>query len=187
MTSNDQRVAIVTGGSQGIGAGLVAAYRDQGWAVVANARTITPSGDRELLTVEGDITDTATVDNIIGAALEQFVRIDTLVNNTTTLVDYANSKVPSVLASLTKGGVAAATRSLAIEYASRGIRVNAVSPAIVQTAMHSPESYVGLAELIPLGRLGQISDIVDGVLFLKSSPFITGEILHIDGGQIAGH
>jgi NAD(P)-dependent dehydrogenase (short-subunit alcohol dehydrogenase family) len=237
MTSNDQRVAIVTGGSQGIGAGLVAAYRGQGWAVVANARAITPSGDRELLTVEGDITDTATVDNIIGAALERFGRIDTLVNNagiyiskpfteytaedyaavvgvnltgffrltqraiaemlirpgghvvniTTTLVDYANSKVPSVLASLTKGGVAAATRSLAIEYASRGIRVNAVSPAIVQTAMHSPESYVGLAELIPLGRLGQISDIVDGVLFLESSPFITGEILHIDGGQIAGH
>ena len=104
-----------------------------------------------------------------------------------TLAEVANSSAPSVLAALTKGGVAAATRSLAVEYASRGIRVNAVSPGIIQTPVHPPESYDGLGDqLPPLGRVGQVSDVVDGILFLESSPYITGEILHIDGGQIAG-
>ena len=85
-------------------------------------------------------------------------------------------------------GLAAATRSLAIEYASRGIRVNAVSPGIIQTPAHPPESYEELdGRLPPLGRVGQISDVVEAILFLESSPYITGEILHIDGGQIAGH
>jgi len=93
---------------------------------------------------------------------------------------------PEVLAALTKGGLAAATRSLAVEYASRGIRVNAVSPGIIQT--HPADSYDGLGgRLPPLGRVGQVSDVVDGVLFLESSSYVTGEILHIDGGQVAGH
>jgi NAD(P)-dependent dehydrogenase (short-subunit alcohol dehydrogenase family) len=111
-----------------------------------------------------------------------------VVNITTTLADNASSSTPTVLTALTKGGLAAATRSLAIEYASRGIRVNAVSPGIIQTPVHPPESYAGLGpQLPPLGHVGQVSDIVNGILFLESSPFITGEILHIDGGQIAGH
>jgi NAD(P)-dependent dehydrogenase (short-subunit alcohol dehydrogenase family) len=234
---DDRRVAIVTGGSHGIGAGLVAAYRRQGWMVVANARTTHPSGDQDVLEVDGDVSEPATTDRIISTALDRFGRIDTLINNagvfiekpftdytiadyefvvgvnltgffrltqrvipemlraggghvvniTTTLADYANSTIPSVLTALTKGGVAAATKSLAIEYASRGIRVNAVSPGVIQTATSAPETYEALAGLHPLGRVGQVSDIVDGVLFLESSPFITGEILHIDGGQIAGH
>ena len=109
-----------------------------------------------------------------------------IVNISATLADYANSTAPSVLTSLTKGGLASATRSLAIEYASRGIRVNAVSPGIIQT--HPEESYSNLgSQLPPIGHVGQIRDIVDAILFLESSPFITGEILHIDGGQIAGH
>ena len=110
-----------------------------------------------------------------------------VVNVTTTLVDYANSNVPSALTSLTKGGIAAVTKSLAIEYASRGIRVNAVSPGIIQTSTEAPETYDTLARLHPIGRVGQVSDVVDGILFLESSPFITGEVLHVDGGQIAGH
>ena len=111
-----------------------------------------------------------------------------VVNISATIADYADSNSPSVLAALTKGGLASATRSLAIEYASRGIRVNAVSPGIIQTPMHPPESYDDLGDqLPPLGRVGQVSDIVDGILFLEASPYITGEILHIDGGQIAGH
>ena len=111
-----------------------------------------------------------------------------VVNITTTLADYADSSTPSVLTALTKGGLAAATRSLAVEYASRGIRVNAVSPGIIQTPMHPAESYDGLGDrLPPLGHVGQVRDIVEGILFLEASPFITGEILHIDGGQIAGH
>jgi NAD(P)-dependent dehydrogenase (short-subunit alcohol dehydrogenase family) len=238
MSGQDHKVAIITGGSQGIGAGLVAGYRRQGWAVVATSRTIKPAGDPAVLTVDGDVSEPATTDRIIAGALESFGRIDTLINNagvfiskpftdytaddyaamvgvnltgffrltqraiaemlkrgsghvvniTTTLADYADSSSPSVLTSLTKGGLASATKSLAVEYASRGIRVNAVSPGIIQTPMHPPESYAGLGtRLPPVGHVGQVSDIVDGILFLESSPFITGEILHIDGGQIAGH
>ena len=111
-----------------------------------------------------------------------------VVNITTTLADYANSSAPSVLTSLTKGGLASATRSLAIEYASRGIRVNAVSPGIIQTPCIRRRATPDSAPSSPRsGHVGQVRDIVDGILFLESSPFITGEILHIDGGQIAGH
>ena len=230
------KVAIITGASQGIGAGLVTGYRGRGWAVVASARTIEPSQDPDLLTVAADITEPATADRIIDAALGRFGRIDTLVNNvgvyiskpftdytaadyaravgvdltgffwvtqraiaemarrygghvvnvTATLAEYASSGTPEVLAALTKGGLASATRSLAIEYAAYGIRVNAVSPGIIATSMYPPEGSDSLGgRLPPLGRVGQVSDVVDGVLFLESSPFITGEILHIDGGQIA--
>jgi NAD(P)-dependent dehydrogenase (short-subunit alcohol dehydrogenase family) len=232
------RVAVITGASRVIGAGLVAGYRGRGWAVVASARAIEPSEDPDLLTVAADVTEPATGALIIEAALERFGRIDTLVNNagvliskpftdytaadyaavvgvnltgffwltqravaemagrygghivnvTATLAGYANSGTPAVLAALTKGGLVAATRSLALEYASYGIRVNAVSPGVIQTPMHLPESYDDLGDrLPPLGRPGQVSDVVDGVLFLESSPYITGEILHIDGGQVAGH
>jgi NAD(P)-dependent dehydrogenase (short-subunit alcohol dehydrogenase family) len=235
-----QRVVIITGGSQGIGAGLVAGYRRQGWAVVAASRAISPGPDPDILTVRADLAEPAAADQIIGAALGRFGRIDTLINNagvfigkpftdytaadyaavidvnltgffrltqrtiaemlkrrsghvvniTATLADYANSREPCVLAALTKGGLAAATRSLAIEYASRGIRVNAVAPGIIQTPVHPAQTYGAGAlagRLPPLGHVGQVSDIVGGILFLESAPFITGEILHIDGGEIAGH
>ena len=238
MGETDRRVAIISGGSQGIGAGLVAGYRGRGWAVVASARAIQPSRDRDLLTVAGDIAEPGTADRIADAALERFGRIDTLVNNagvylskpftdytaadyalltgvnlagffwltrrviaemlrrhgghvvniSATLAEVADSRVPEVLAALTKGGLAAATRSLAVEYGSRGIRVNAVSPGIIQTPAHPAASYEGLGDrLPPLGRVGQVADVVDAILFLESSPYITGEILHVDGGQAAGH
>jgi NAD(P)-dependent dehydrogenase (short-subunit alcohol dehydrogenase family) len=205
--------------------------------VVANARTIEPFADPDVVTVEGDIAKPATADRIVEGALERFGRIDTLVNNagvfvsksftdytaedyarvtavnltgffwltqrviaemvrrygghvvniSATLAEVANSHAPSVLAALTKGGLAAATRSLAVEYASRGIRVNAVSPGIIQNPMHPADSYEGLGDrLPPLARAGQVSDVVDAILFLESSPYITGEILHVDGGQTAG-
>ncbi len=236
MTSH--KVAIITGASRGIGAGLVAGYRKRDWAVVASARTIEPSPDPDLLTVAADIADPAAAGRIVNAALKRFGRIDTLVNNagvfiskpftdytaadyatvvgvnltgffwltqriitematrygghvvnvSATLAEVADSATPAVLTALTKGGLAAATRSLAIEYASHGIRVNAVSPGIIQTPVHPADSYEHLGgRLPPLGRAGQVSDIVDGVLFLESSPYITGEILHIDGGQSAGY
>jgi NAD(P)-dependent dehydrogenase (short-subunit alcohol dehydrogenase family) len=232
------KVAIITGGSQGIGAGLVAGYRARGWAVVASARTITSSDDPAVLTVEGDVAQPATAERIIGAALERFGRIDTLVNNagvylskpftdytaadyalitgvnlagffwltqraiaemlkrhgghvvniSATIAEVANSATPAVLTALTKGGLAAATRSLAVEYASRGIRVNAISPGIIQTPVHPAESYAGLGDqLPPMGHVGQVGDVVNAVLFLESSPYVTGEVLHIDGGQSAGH
>jgi NAD(P)-dependent dehydrogenase (short-subunit alcohol dehydrogenase family) len=92
-----------------------------------------------------------------------------------------------VLAALTKGGIAAATRSLAIEYASRGIRVNAVAPGVTQTPMYPADSYAELGAGIPLGHVGQVSDVVGAILFLESAPFVTGEVLHVDGGYNAGH
>jgi NAD(P)-dependent dehydrogenase (short-subunit alcohol dehydrogenase family) len=109
-----------------------------------------------------------------------------VVQITTTLVDHADSRVPSVLASLSKGGLAAATRSLAIEYARRGIRVNAVSPGIIRTPMHRSETHAALDALHPVGHMGDVSDIVGAVLYLEGAPFVTGEILHVDGGQSAG-
>jgi NAD(P)-dependent dehydrogenase (short-subunit alcohol dehydrogenase family) len=238
VPGTDRSVVIITGGSQGIGAGLVTAYRELGWAVVASSRTIRPSGDPDVLAVPGDAAEQATAERIVSAAIGRFGHIDTLINNagvfiakpfteytaadyatmtgvnlagffwltqraitemlargrghvvniTATLADRASSSSPAALTALTKGGLAAVTRSLAVEYATRGIRVNAVSPGIIQTPVHPAESYAGLgSQLPPLGHVGQVSDIVDGILFLESAPFVTGEILHIDGGEIAGH
>lgn len=230
-------VAIVTGASQGIGAGLVTAYRARGYAVLATSRSIAPSDDPMVATVRGDAADPATADHAVGEALRRFGRVDTLVNNagvyigkpfheytgedfelvagvnlrgffemtrralapmvergaghvvsvTTTLVERADARVPSVLASLTKGGVAAATRSLAIEHAASGIRVNAVSPGVIRTPMHRLDDHQALGRLHPMGRVGEIDDVVRGVMYLESAPFVTGEFLHVDGGQSAGH
>ncbi|KRF13371.1 SDR family NAD(P)-dependent oxidoreductase [Paenibacillus sp. Soil787] len=110
-----------------------------------------------------------------------------IINFTTSLVDQPSVVVPSVLASLTKGGLKSATKSLAIEYASKGIRVNAVSPGVIKTPMHPVESYDDLAKLHPMGRMGESHDIVEAVLYLDAANFVTGEILYVDGGQNAGH
>jgi len=238
VTETEQKVAIITGGSQGIGAGLVDAYRQRGWAVVANSLSIKPSKDPDILTVQGDVSDQGTADRIMSQALDRFGRVDTLVNNagvfvskpftdytasdyalvtgvnlagffwltqraigqmlrqhgghvvnmSASIADHADSVEPTALAALTKGGLAAVTKSLAVEYASRGIRVNAVAPGITQTPLLPPESYTPEAlagKLPPLGRVGQVSDIVDGILYLELAPYVTGQILYIDGGRTA--
>ena len=232
-----QKVAVITGASQGIGAGLVDAYRTIGYAVVANSRTIDLAEADDLAVVSGDISDPATADRIIKTAVERFGRVDTVVNNagvfiakrfteytaqdfetmvginvagffhltqraiplmqaaggghvvniTTTLVESALSVFPSALASVSKGGIASATRALAIEYAADGIRFNAVSPGVIKTPLHPEETHEALAGLHPLGRIGEVDDVARGVLYLEQSPFVTGEFLHVDGGQIAGH
>jgi NAD(P)-dependent dehydrogenase (short-subunit alcohol dehydrogenase family) len=233
-----QRVAIITGASQGIGAALVDAYRKLNYAVVANSRAITATDDPGVAAVAGDVADPATAERLVTTAVERFGRVDTLINNagvfvakpfteytaadyayvtavnltgffhitqhviaqilsqgdgghvvnmTTTLVEYADANVPSALASLTKGGLAAVTKSLAIEYARRGIRVNAISPGVINTPMHTDDDHATLAALHPLGRMGTVDDIVAGVLYLETATFVTGEFLHIDGGQSAGH
>ena len=110
-----------------------------------------------------------------------------VVQITTSLVDHANSAVPSVLASLTKGGLNAATKSLAIEYAKLGIRVNAVSPGIIKSPMNPVETHAEFDALHPIGHMGEVSDIVNAILYLETAGFVTGEILHVDGGQSAGH
>jgi NAD(P)-dependent dehydrogenase (short-subunit alcohol dehydrogenase family) len=233
----EQKVAVITGASQGIGATLVNAYRNRNYRVVATARSIKPSNDDDVLAVAGDIADPKTAERVISEAMTRFGRIDTLVNNagifiakpftdyseadfaaalgvnlagffritqlaiaemekqgsghvvqvTTSLVDHAIEGVPSVLASLTKGGLNAATKSLAIEYAKRGIRVNAVAPGIIKSPMHPVETHAALGALHPVGHMGEMSDIVDAVLYLERASFVTGEILHVDGGQSAGH
>ncbi|WP_327582187.1 SDR family oxidoreductase [Nonomuraea sp. NBC_00507] len=237
MSHHGQKVAVITGASQGIGAGLVAAYRKLGYGVVATSRTIAPADDADVVTIQGDIANPATAERVIAAGIERFGRIDTLINNaglfiakpfteytaddyaavagvnlagffrmtqlaiqhmlaqgsghvvniTTSLVDNPDSNVPSVLASLTKGGLQSATKSLAIEYATRGVRVNAVSPGTIKTPMHPQETHQALAALHPVRRLGEVSDIVDAVIYLEKAPFVTGEILHVDGGMSAGH
>ena len=109
-----------------------------------------------------------------------------IVSITTTIVDQPMAGVPAGLAALTKGALNAVTRSLAIEFATKGVRVNAVAPGIIKTPMHPAETHAALAALHPVGRMGEIRDVVDAVLFLESAPFVTGEILHVDGGQHAG-
>jgi len=235
--STSQKVVVVTGASQGIGAEIVKAYREKGFRVVATSRNMPESSDPDIVNVSGDIADRETARRVIGAAIETFGRLDSLVNNagifvakpftaytaedyaavtgtnmtgffhitqlaiaemeknqrghvvsiTTTLVDHAIDGVPSVMASLTKGGINAATRSLAIEYAKRGIRVNAVAPGIIKSPMHPAENHAALGALHPMGHMGEMSDIAQAVIYLESAPFVTGEILHVDGGQSAGH
>jgi NAD(P)-dependent dehydrogenase (short-subunit alcohol dehydrogenase family) len=236
--SDTAPVAIITGASQGIGAGLVAGYRKAGYAVVGVALSFPPSnqGESEYVQVGGDIADPQTARRAVDQACGRFGRIDTLINNagiyigkpfteytlddyaamtavnltgffhitqlaiakmvdrgrghvvniSTSLADRADSTRPSVLPALTKGGLVAASRSLAIEYASRGVRVNAVSLGVVKTPAHDPASYKGLEALHPLGRVGEVADVVDAILYLEQATFVTGETLHVDGGQAAG-
>ena len=230
-------VAIITGASQGIGAGLVTGYRRAGYAVVGVARTVPASDDEsEYVLIGGDIAKAETARHAVDRALDRFGRIDTLINNagvyigkpftqytieeyaaitavnltgffhitqlaikqmvkqgsghvvniSTSLVDHADSKRPSVLPALTKGGLVAASRSLAIEYASHGVRVNAVSLGVIKTPAHDSASYEQLNSLHPLGRVGEINDVVDAILYLERAAFVTGETLHVDGGQAAG-
>ena len=110
-----------------------------------------------------------------------------IVNITTSFVDHPFAAVPAALANLTKGGIASATKALAIEYAARGIRVNAVSPGFIKTPIIAPENYEFLAGLVPVKHIGEIRDIVEAVLYLETAGFVTGAILHVDGGQNAGH
>ncbi|MBM4790750.1 SDR family oxidoreductase [Streptomyces sioyaensis] len=233
-----QKVAVITGASQGIGAALVTAYRELGYAVTAVSRSIGESSDPKVLTVRGDVAEPGVGARVVHAALSRFGRIDTLINNaglfiakpfteytdedydivagvnlrgffevsrsavaamlsrddgghlvniSTSLVDHADSQHPSALTSLTKGGLNAVTKALAIEYAARGIRVNTVALGIIRTPMHPAATYEALAELHPIGRLGEIDDVVEAILYLENASFVTGEILHVDGGQSAGH
>ncbi|MDF7681017.1 SDR family NAD(P)-dependent oxidoreductase [Enterobacteriaceae bacterium ESL0689] len=234
--SGSSNVIVITGASQGIGAGLVQAFLAKGDNVVANSRNISGKETEQLITVSGDIAQREIAQKVIATAINKFGRVDTLINNagifipgafteyteqdlkralhvniegffhvsqfaisemlkrqhghvvqiTASLVKQALAKVPSVLAGLTKGGLDAATRQLAIEYAGQGIRINAVAPGIIKTPMHTPESIDALRSLQPTGETGDIADIVEAVLYLDRAGYITGETLYVDGGAQAG-
>jgi len=232
----EKKVTIVTGASQGIGAGIATAFSAAGYAVVGTALSVEQSAAPDVVMVPGDIAQAETAEMVVRQALDRFGRIDTLVNNagiyigksftdytfedyvaitsvnltgffhmtqraiaqmvaqggghvvnvSTSLVEHADAREPSALASLTKGGLEAVTRSLATEFAGRGVRVNAVALGIIETPLHDPASYRELAKRHPLGRVGEVSDVVDGVLYLERAAFVTGATLRIDGGRAAG-
>jgi NAD(P)-dependent dehydrogenase (short-subunit alcohol dehydrogenase family) len=238
---NKSKTAIITGASQGIGAGLVRTFLERGYSVVANARHITTSGAFELsdklALVDGDIGDNATSTKIAGAAMSKFGSIDALINNagiffvkpftnytaedfkalastnlegfiyitqlaikqmleqrsggsivsiTTTLAQHPISGVLASVPMITKGGLEAITRSLAMEYAKDGIRVNAVAPGVVDTPMHQDDPKDFLKSLSPMGGIVDVQDIVDAVLYLTEARHVTGEVLHVDGGAHVG-
>ncbi|MEA3186905.1 MAG: hypothetical protein QOD99_735 [Chthoniobacter sp.] len=109
-----------------------------------------------------------------------------VVNITTTLVDQPVAGVTASLANLTKGGLQSIAMALAMEYAAEGIRVNAIAPGVVNTPMHPPETHEFLKGLHPIHRLAEISEIVDALMYLEAAPFVTGQVLYIDGGAHAG-
>ena len=235
------KTAIVTGASQGIGAGIVSAFLERGYKVVASSRSITKSGAfssaDNLALVDGDIGDPATAAKIAETAVSRFGTIDALVNNagiflskpfldytaadfrslvstnlegflnvtqlaiqqmllqksggsviniTTSMVDHPIAGIPSAVAMITKGGLEAVTRSLAMEYAKDGIRVNAVAPGVVDTPMHASDPKDFLQSLSPMGRIVSVRDITDAVVYLTEAATVTGEVLHVDGGSHAG-
>jgi NAD(P)-dependent dehydrogenase (short-subunit alcohol dehydrogenase family) len=236
-----RKTVIVTGASQGIGAGLVRTFLDRGYRVVANSRNIsrsnsfTPS-DR-LALVDGNIAEYATAKKIVEVATSKFGSIDALVNNagiffskhfteytvddlrsllsvnidgflfisqlavkqmlaqksggsivnvTSTMVDHPIAGVNAAVPMITKGGLQAVTRSLAMEYVKQGIRVNAVAPGIVDTPMHKDDPKEFLKTLQPMGQISSVKDIVDAIVYLTEADQVTGEVLHVDGGSHVG-
>ncbi len=238
--ANSQKTAIVTGASQGIGAGLVEAFLERGYNLVANSRNITRANRfaiaKNIVLVDGDIGERSTAAKIVDTAVSKFGRIDVLINNagvfipkpfteyttedfdtlvsttlagflyvtqltvkqmlkqksgsilniSTTLVDQPIAGVGAAVQIMLKGALNAVTRALAIEYAKEGIRVNTIAPGVINTPMHKPETHEFLKGLHPVGRIGEVKEIVDAALFLTDATFTSGEILHVDGGAHAG-
>jgi NAD(P)-dependent dehydrogenase (short-subunit alcohol dehydrogenase family) len=236
-----RKVAIVTGASQGIGAGLVTAFLARGYGVVANSREIAegaafPRSD-SLALVPGDISDARTSVQIMDSALARFGRVDALVNNagiffskpfidytlsdlralvavniegflfvtqrvisqllaqktggsivniTSTAAEHPLATVKASVPMITKGGLEAVTRSLAMEYVKQHVRVNAVAPGSVDTPMTRGAPRELLEALQPTGRVAAVSDIVDAVVYLSEAGQVTGEVLRVDGGSHIG-
>jgi len=235
---SDKKVVIVTGASRGIGAGLVEAFLNEGYQVVATSldvsQALTPSSS--LILVDGDIGKQETAARAVDAAIKNFGTIDVLVTNagiyyvkpftdftaedfnalvsvnllgfiyitqlavkqmlkqksgcvvsiTASLADNPIAGVNASVSMITKGGLNAVIRSLAIEYAKEGIRFNAVAPGVVDTPLHKDDPKDVLRTLQPMGRIADVKDIADAVLYLARAGQVTGEILHVDGGAHAG-
>lgn len=238
---NTTKTVIVTGGSQGIGAGTVRAFLDRDYNVVATSRNVTKSkhlpSSPKLALVDGDIGDPTTAATAAGLAVGTFGSIDALVNNagiflpkafteytaedfrrlvstnlegfvyttqlairqmlaqksggsiisiTAALVDNPVVGLDASISWMTKGGIHAITRSLAIEYAKDGIRVNAVAPGVVDTPMNRDNPKDFLKSLSPMSIISSVQEIVDAVIYLTEAEHVTGEVLHVDGGAHIG-
>jgi|ERR1043165_1194227 NAD(P)-dependent dehydrogenase (short-subunit alcohol dehydrogenase family) len=238
---NNPKTVIVTGASQGIGAGVVRAFLVRGYNVVATSRNVTKSKElsasARLRLVDGDIAELETALTVTELAIEKFGSIDALVANagiflskpftkytaddfhalistnltgffystqlaveqmltqktggsivsvTAALADNPIAGVPAAVPMLTKGGLHAALKSLALEYAKDRIRFNAVAPGVVDTPMHAENAKDVLKSLSPMGTISSVDDIACAVVYLAESPQITGEILHVDGGAHNG-
>ncbi len=109
-----------------------------------------------------------------------------IVSITTTMAEHPITGVNASVAMITKGGLEAITRSLAMEYAKDGIRVNAVAPGVVDTPMHKDDPKDFLKSLSPLGGVIDAQDIADAVLYLTEARQVTGELLRVDGGAHVG-
>jgi NAD(P)-dependent dehydrogenase (short-subunit alcohol dehydrogenase family) len=233
-----KKAAIVTGASQGIGAGLVGAFLKEGYNVVATSRNASQmlSASSSLVLVDGDIGKQETAAKAVEAAIKHFGTIDVLVNNagifrtkaftdfttedfnalvstnllgflyitqltvkqmlkqksgnivsiSAALVDQPVAGINASVSMITKGGLNAVIRSLAIEYAKEGIRFNAVAPGVVDTPLHKDDPKDSLRASQPMGKIVEIKDVVDAVLFLTQAGQVTGEVLHVDGGAHAG-
>jgi NAD(P)-dependent dehydrogenase (short-subunit alcohol dehydrogenase family) len=235
------KTILITGASQGIGAGLVNTFIERGYNVVATSRNVTRSEEikpsKLLARVDGDIGDPATAKKVVETAITNFGAIDALVNNagtflpkpfldytiedfrklsstnldgfihltqlairqmlqqksggsvvsiTSSMVDHPIAGVTASVAMITKGGLDAISRSLAMEYARDGIRVNTVAPGIVDTPLHKDNPKEFLKTLSPMASISNVQEIVDSVLFLTEAPHVTGEVLHVDGGAHLG-
>jgi NAD(P)-dependent dehydrogenase (short-subunit alcohol dehydrogenase family) len=234
----DQKTAIITGASGGIGTGLVEAFLREGYNVVATSLNVSRSlaATGSVIPVDGDIGKQETAVKVAGTAIERFGTIDALVNNagiyltkpfieftsedfqalvstnllgflyitqcgvkqmlkqksgsvvtiTAALADQPIAGINASVSMITKGGLSAVTRSLAIEYAKEGIRFNAVAPGVVESPMHPDVSAESLAARQPMKTITEVQDIVDAVLYLSRAGQVTGETIHVDGGSHAG-
>jgi NAD(P)-dependent dehydrogenase (short-subunit alcohol dehydrogenase family) len=234
----DQKTAVITGASRGIGAGLVEAFLKQGYNVVATSRSVSQqlTASTALVLIDGDIGKPETAAKVVEAAITNFGSIDVLVTNagifftkpftefstadfdalistnllgflyitqltvqqmlkqksgsvvsiTAVLADQPILGVNGSVPMITKGGLNSIIRSLAIEYAKQGIRFNAVAPGVVDTPMHKDNPKDLLKTLQPMGRMADVKDVADAVLYLAQAGQVTGEVLHVDGGVHAG-
>ena len=140
--SSEQKVAIVTGASQGIGAGLVKAFRDRNYRVVATSRSIEQTGDRDILAVRGDVGGPATAEAVVGQAISRFGRIDTLINNAGIFIakpftDYTGEDFDTKIAT-NLAGFFHITQRVATEMLRQGSATSSASPpasSIIRTAM----------------------------------------------------
>src|SRR6266436_4900842 len=211
-----QKTIIVTGASQGIGAAIANLFLERGYNVVGNSRNISRTNELQrsdkLALVDGDIGSASTAEMIVGTAVKRFGSVDALVNNagfihatqlavrqmlaqktggsvvsiTTSIVDHPLAAVTASFPMITKGGIDAISRSLAMEYAPQGIRVNVVAPGVVDTPLHENNPKDFLRTLSPLGQISSAKDIAQAVFFLTEASQVTGEVLHVDGGAHLG-